>query len=682
MADIRLEVPAENSVLEVLYDGSELHQQPPSMSEHLTQLARKIDFATDGEEIKEEKKEEEEEEEKQPFQQPHWPLEEVRNKIRQALTEVSVLHDLLAVVKPKPPQYMVLDPVQADPPEPKAYIQFLSLKKSLQAAGTILLNGAERLRTSQAEMGRPGRVVGQDFHIELLRLRQNWRLKKVGSTILGDLSYRSAGSMYRHSGIFEVSKADDGPGGPGILSIGSGGASPVAPQLGPRAIQSSLRVTVPTELTGSAYIFVCIKKDEEDICSAQLTSSDFVSGETHWQQKLEKAQNVLFCKELFSQLAREAVKLTPSIPHLVVGNQITATIFPGIHLLVGLCHSDGKNGQKGGSGVLVPGNSGTGGVVVGGNNHGSTTNMAPTSVMAGASMAGAPGVGLGGLGPSKYKHEHDLEHSLHQLLHRVYHHSFQHPLPHPVYAYMGMSKRRRAAGPEGMDKTQLVNMMKEQTLLEQIIRQVQHNFLRLRTMYVIDQLAAEFKDPLIVSHWNAFNSPTRSCVKINIATQGYDSVLRTKLVIHISERSLKCICRDGKIMTMSFEPQELRNLILCQISQHNMAALQCLARYTGWTVLSSEQNVGTGAIEPLGNASTVMLASPSGNKVIGVHSGPHQRVSVMVSSSPRPDFYPSTVVSGQRWENLGASWQEVRHDRMEGRNFLNKMELLMAALTA
>lgn len=48
---------------------------------------------------------------------------------RQGLTEVSVLHDLLMIVKQKPPQYMVLDPVQADAPEPKAYIQFLSLKK-------------------------------------------------------------------------------------------------------------------------------------------------------------------------------------------------------------------------------------------------------------------------------------------------------------------------------------------------------------------------------------------------------------------------------------------------------------------------------------------------------------------------------------------------------------------------
>lgn len=51
------------------------------MSENLTQLARKIDFgANDGENLKGEENEEEEEE--KPFQQPHWPFENVRNKIR------------------------------------------------------------------------------------------------------------------------------------------------------------------------------------------------------------------------------------------------------------------------------------------------------------------------------------------------------------------------------------------------------------------------------------------------------------------------------------------------------------------------------------------------------------------------------------------------------------------------
>ena len=56
------------------------------------------------------------------------------------------------------------------------------------AAAKVLLAGAERLQRSQQEMG--GRTQNE-FHFELLKLRQNWRLKKVGNTILGDLSYKS-----------------------------------------------------------------------------------------------------------------------------------------------------------------------------------------------------------------------------------------------------------------------------------------------------------------------------------------------------------------------------------------------------------------------------------------------------------------------------------------------------------
>lgn len=97
-------------------------------------------------------------------------------------------------------------------------------------------------------------------------------------------------------------------------------------------------------------------------------------------------------------------------------------------------------GHKGGvgEGFVAAGVTGTG---AGGGVGGSTMASSTT--------------GGGLMGASKYKHEHDLEHSLHQLLHRVYHSSFQHPLPHPVYAYMGMSKGRRAAGPEGTDRTQV-----------------------------------------------------------------------------------------------------------------------------------------------------------------------------------------------------------------------------------
>lgn len=108
-------------------------------------------------------------------------------------------------------------------------------------------------------------------------------------------------------------------------------------------------------------------------------------------------------------------------------------------------------------------------------------------------------------------------------------------------------------------------MTKSQTLLEQIISQAQHSFMRQRTEYVLDTIAREIKDPLIVSHWNALNSPTQSSVKITILSHGYDQLTRTSMIVHVCEKSLKCVCKDGRVINMSYEPQELRDLIFCQV---------------------------------------------------------------------------------------------------------------------
>ena len=73
--------------------------------------------------------------------------------------------------------------------------------------------------------------------------------------------------------------------------------------------------------------------DQDILCTtnlnlvhASLTHSDPSRDTNPWTSKLEAAQNVLFCKELFSHLAREAVQLQAAIPHMVVGNQITASV--------------------------------------------------------------------------------------------------------------------------------------------------------------------------------------------------------------------------------------------------------------------------------------------------------------------------------------------------------------------
>jgi hypothetical protein len=164
-----------------------------------------------------------------------------------------------------------------------------TVKNSNSSTQQHCLQGAEHLKNLQNET--KGSRSPEDFHIELLRLRQNWRLKKVGSTILGDLSYRTAGSQFRQSGMFEVTKADD------AADAGAGGspgaAGGTAPAAGPTKPRSALKVTVPSELEGIAYIQVTIQRDNEQLVSATLGQFSGVpqkGAELHWQNKLEAGQ--------------------------------------------------------------------------------------------------------------------------------------------------------------------------------------------------------------------------------------------------------------------------------------------------------------------------------------------------------------------------------------------------------
>lgn len=85
----------------------------------------------------------------------------------------------------------------------------------------------------------------------------------------------------------------------------------------------------------------------------------------------------------------------------------------------------------------------------------------------------------------------------------------------------------------------------------------------------------------------------------------------------------------------------------------------------------------------MGNASSCLLASPTGDRIIAVKCVPNQNaIQVSVAHSPRTDFFPSRLVTERKWEHLGGQFRDVRLDKMEGRNFLHKMELLMASLTS
>ena len=246
---VTVETPSENQVVEVSYDGQEILQPPLTLGEHLSKQAHKIDFdriqdeddteddtdQDDDESAMEDETEKDEEDRDEAAASKTWPWESVRNKLRDAHTEMSVLHDVITIstkdcgkdpVSGAPKRYMVLDgPVQYDSPETRPYVTLIAKRKSLDATTKILLSGAAHLTSLQSEA--KNNRTAQDFHLELLRLRQNWRLKKVSNTILGDLSYRTAGSQFKASGIFEVVKSDSEVGTEGGGPSSSSGVTKV-----------------------------------------------------------------------------------------------------------------------------------------------------------------------------------------------------------------------------------------------------------------------------------------------------------------------------------------------------------------------------------------------------------------------------------------------------------------------
>uniref|UniRef100_A0A8C8X9X1 Mediator of RNA polymerase II transcription subunit 17 n=3 Tax=Felidae TaxID=9681 RepID=A0A8C8X9X1_PANLE len=593
---ISIESACEKQVQEVGLDGTETYLQPLSMSQNLARLAQRIDFSQGSGSEEEEaagaegdaqdwagagsSADQDDEEGLVKFQPSLWPWDSVRNNLRSALTEMCVLYDVLSIVRDK--KFMTLDPVSQDALPPKQNpqtLQLISKKKSLAGAAQILLKGAERLTKSVTE--NQENKLQRDFNSELLRLRQHWKLRKVGDKILGDLSYRSAGSLFPHHGTFEVIKNTD-------IDLDKKIPEDYCP----------LDVQIPSDLEGSAYIKVSIQKQAPDIGDLGTVNlfkrplPKSKPGSPHWQTKLEAAQNVLLCKEIFAQLSREAVQIKSQIPHIVVKNQIISQPFPSLQLLISLCHSSNdKKSQKC-----------------------ATEKQSPED------------------------HLYVLEHNLHLLIREFHKQTLSSiTMPHPASAPFG-HKRMRLSGPQAFDKNEINSLQSSEGLLEKIIKQAKHIFLRSRSI---------------------------------------------QLQLNIGVEQIRVVHRDGRVITLSHQEQELQDFLLSQMSQHQVHAVQQLAKVMGWQVLSFSNHVGLGPIESIGNASAITVASPSGDYAISVRNGPESGSKIMVQF-PRnqcKDLPKSDVLQDSKWNHLRGPFREVQWNKMEGRNFVYKMELLMSALS-
>lgn len=118
---------------------------------------------------------------------------------------------------------------------------------------------------------------------------------------------------------------------------------------------------------------------------------------------------------------------------------------------------------------------------------------------------------------------------------------------------------------------------------------------------------------------------------------------------------------------------------------------------------ASSTHLGVGKCESTGNAAGCMLTSPNGKRILAVRSSPQAfmlaGMQVFIGYPPNSkstfsnnnniqemDVAEETELSSLGFDGMevssgdGVKYRAVRLDRLEGKNFLNKMEMLMAVL--
>lgn len=658
---IRIEPIDEYKIQEITYDGQEKYIPPLSMSENLSQLIQKIDFSQPIDELKDELEQGDDgptAEAKNIQAGSSWPFDSMRSKLRLALTEICVLHDVLSIAKER--KYMVFDTVNQKQVDQRPIVGLLGKKMAFGDAARILIDGASTLRGSKVvdrSMGGPGTMENWtpikstvdecNFYEELVEMRKNWRLKSIGNIIMGDLSYfRPVGHRFMMGSCFKVIRTTPETKNP---------------------LNQAITVEVPKDLEGRAHIQVSIIKND-DISLVDLSTSahgrsyEVQKGGT-WQEKLESAQNVLFCKELFSHLAQQTVQYQFTIPTTVTGNQIILALFPDIKLYITLVHK--------------------------------TPHTRCSKEMS------------EGMIKLQKEHKPVLEHSLHQMLRDYYANMFRKMQARDV---------PKEVGPCAIDKQTLFEISRQESSLEKVVQQAQHLIMRQQTMEVIDSFAARFKDPMIISHWFCLNSPTTSIARVDIVSHNNEVLGRSHMLIYIGTRQLRVITRDCKNLVLGYEADELKHLLVWQSCLHQFIASDKLSKLLGWYTLILNYSVNVTRRDLTSTAFSLVICSSNCKHLISIKSGPQFGLVVSVAH-----FKETTSVSGMlngfngfadgrnttadadentiesilspnlngnsnerqlsKLQDLVGNFREIEWNKMQGKDFLTKLELLMAALT-
>jgi len=175
-------------------------------------------------------------------------------------------------------------------------------------------------------------------------------------------------------------------------------------------------------------------------------------------------------------------------------------------------------------------------------------------------------------------------------------------------------------------------------------------------------------------------------LRIQMLTPYYEFCGKTLLMLEIQVHDIRATLREGDVVTLSSNLEELRHFLTLRAKQHIISAVGTLCRPHLWQTLYSnpcevdERGILAPAImvgHPAGTSAICVKYPLDGNPIIliqTVRDDQKRTGDLLASAYDDADKRPP-------WSYLRNTFRSLNYDQLAGNNFLHKIELLVASFT-
>uniref|UniRef100_A0A914LE35 Mediator of RNA polymerase II transcription subunit 17 n=1 Tax=Meloidogyne incognita TaxID=6306 RepID=A0A914LE35_MELIC len=464
------------------------------------------------------------------------PWAAVGKHLHNALQEVHILLDALKItsrtyyLSPSVNALIQDDMTEADQIAYSKTYQLCTRKRALIDATRLI---EKMVKYRQQVVVTPVDTGEGNFTKELRKLRENWRVRKIGSTIYGDLGYKTYVPKFAPQEIFDVFQKTQTSRQLGIVRFNN---------------PSYVGVNIAHNLCFRSKLVVLIEPDDEKSAlllyknrpTQQSINEDQIK-HIHWKQALPWAQNTLICKDILSQLINESVSAqqNDALVSIATENSIVISLFDGLLIRVTL-HSFPFLERE---------------------------ELSP-------SEAGIP----------------FLSQTLRELFLAEHTSKPKRTQQFVTLPQTALPESLDMRGPQAICLEEVLSRMKtSNSLIKKFVDRCSHYQLVIRTIDFLQDYSIHFCDPQSQWKWVRV-TPNFTLISLNFVNRGFENLAKFSSQIHITNTTITLTCKEVQQINCRRDVSILGESLLLLAAHFWVSSLNTLSRAYSWQILHANIN--------------------------------------------------------------------------------------------